>query len=168
MRRLCFGHGGWIIAAMDRPIHAHSDIAQVIDYYQSLATRGSWPRLNQFDPLSSDIPDDIADRMVLVDVKRSPWTFETRYAGAYIEYFAGEHLQGQPFAGRLHGEDRLQVERNLIAAVRKGQPSWRRGRPLIRHELDNVELERVMLPLSRSGDAVDLLLSVTLHHEIKA
>ena len=146
---------------------AHADIARVIDYYNAISPRGAWPGLNLFDPLSDDIPDDIADRMMLVEVTRRPWTFNTRYAGPYIEDVAGEHLKGREFADRLKGENRLQVERNLIDVVRKGQPTWRRGLPLIRPELRDIELERIMLPLSLSGDSVDLILSVTMHHEIK-
>ena len=150
---------------MKLPSNAHPDITRVFEYYRAVSPPGALPSTHQFDPMSSDIPEDIVDRMVLVEIKHEPWTFVTRYAGAYIEDFASEHLKGKEFAERLDNPYRTRVERNLINVVRTAQPTWRRGQPMIRHETRNVTLERILLPLSHSGQTVDQLLFVTFHHE---
>ena len=146
--------------------HAHADIAQVMDYYDSVGRPGMWPDLNEFDPMSADIPRDVVDRMVLIEVTRRPWKFELRYAGAFIEETAGRRLKGREFGERLRGEEWLQFDRNLMDLVSKGRPSWRRGRSYLRKDIRNWALERVMLPLSESGDRVDLLLSVSKFHNL--
>ena len=41
--------------------HAHADIAQVMDYYDSVGRPGMWPDLDEFDPMSADIPWGVVD-----------------------------------------------------------------------------------------------------------
>lgn len=151
---------------MEEMRYTHADIAEVMEYYNAVWQRGTWPSLNEFDPMSDDIPQDLVDRMVLIEVTRRPWKFELRYAGAFIEESAGKYLKGQEFGARLKGEERLRFDRNLINLVSKGQPSWRRGKSYPRKDAEGWELERVMLPLSESGERVDLLLSVSKFHQL--
>ena len=96
-----------------------------MDYYDSVGRPGMWPDLDEFDPMSADIPRDVVDRMVLIEVTRRPWKFELLYAGAFIEEIAGRRFKGRDFGERLRGEERLQLDCNLIDLVSKGRPSWR-------------------------------------------
>ncbi|NKB59502.1 MAG: PAS domain-containing protein [Alphaproteobacteria bacterium] len=148
---------------MELPPDIHPDITRLFAYYGKVAAADALPSIHNIDPLH--LPG-IVDGIVLIDVRRRPYRFRNRYAGVRIESFAGESIKGWPFAAHLRGDLRRNVELNLINVVKTKQPTWRRGKPMIRFDRANVELERVYLPLASDGQTVDSILSFTIHRRV--
>jgi len=142
------------------PNEMHPDIKNLYEYWCSIAPTSRLPGRQHFDPL--DVPV-LLPRLLLIDVHREPLRFQHRLVGSKIEEFAGENLTGRRYADRLAGSNLRRVENYLKRVVELKQPSWRRGKPLIRWEKEYVELERLYLPLARDGKTVDMILAISVH-----
>ena len=101
-----------------------------------------------------------------MDVHREPFRFRHRLVGSFIDACAGESLTGQWFAQELEGERlRLALE-DLEHVVTSKQANWRRGKPVIQWERQDIELERLYLPLAKDGETVDMILAMTKYTEL--
>ncbi len=102
----------------------------------------------------------------LIDVHRNPLRFWRRLVGTKIEEFAGMNLTGGWVADRLSGSRLSGVHDNLVDVVETKQPSWRRGKSLIRFEKDYAELERLYLPMADDGETVDMILAISVFYKL--
>ena len=136
------------------------DMQLLYEYWCSISPDRRLPGRQHFDP--ADVLR-LLPNLLLIDVHREPMSFMIRLAGSKIEEFAGENLTGKRFAHRLKGVHLRRAEKNLRTVVNLKQPSWRRGKPLIRWEKNFAELERLFLPLARDGEIVDMILAITVH-----
>jgi hypothetical protein len=136
------------------------DMQLLYEYWRSISPDRRLPGRQHFDP--ADVLR-LLPNLLLIDVHREPMSFMIRLAGSKIEEFAGENLTGKRFAHRLKGVHLRRAEKNLRTVVNLKQPSWRRGKPLIRWEKNFAELERLFLPLARDGEIVDMILAITIH-----
>jgi hypothetical protein len=143
--------------------HAHEDIKDLYQYWSGLAPSGVLPGRRHFDPL--EIPH-LLPNVWLIDVHRDPFRFWRRLVGTRIEEFAGRSLVNGWVADTLDEDRQSGVHKNLTDVVLTGQPSWRRGKSLIRYEKGFSELERIYLPLAEDGGTVDMILAMTLFYTL--
>jgi hypothetical protein len=146
---------------MNSPLeHMHPDVQFLYEYWRSIFPDCRLPGRQHFDPAEVL---RLLPSLLLIDVHREPISFKIRLVGSKIEEFAGENLTGKRFAHRLKGSHLRRAEKNLRTVVKLKEPSWRRGKPLIRWEKNFVELERLFLPLASDGETVDMILAITVH-----
>lgn len=138
----------------------HPNVRFLYEYWYSISPDYRLPGRQHFDPAEVL---RLLPSILLIDVHREPMSFKYRLVGSKIEEFAGEHLTGLRFAHRLKGLHLQRAEKNLRSVVNLKQPSWRRGKPLIRWEKNFVELERLLLTLASDGENVDMILAITVH-----
>ena len=143
--------------------HAHEDIRRLYDYWCSIAPDGRLPGRQQFEPM--DIPD-LLPNIWLIEVHREPLRFWRRLVGTRIEEFAGRSLTKGWVADSVDGARQSSVHKNLAEVVETGQPSWRRGKSLIKFEKDFSEIERLFLPLASDGETVDMILAITVFYSL--
>jgi hypothetical protein len=129
-----------------------------------MAPADGLPGRQHFDPMASP---QLLPNVWLIDVHRDPFRFWRRLVGSRIEEFAGRSLVNGWVADGMDDENRqLGVHKNLVDVVMTGQPSWRRGKPMIRYEKGYSELERIYLPLAQDGETVDMILAMSLFYEL--
>lgn len=142
---------------------AHEDIRRLYDYWCGMTPEGQLPGRQHFEPM--DIPD-LLPNVWLIEVHREPLRFWRRVVGTRIEEFAGRSLTKGWVADSLEGARLSSVHNNLAEVVETGQPSWRRGKSLIKFEKEFSELERLFLPLASDGKTVDMILAMTLFYKL--
>lgn len=142
---------------------AHEDIKSLYRYWCGMAPAGCLPGRQHFDPMEIQ---HVLPNVWLIDVHRDPLRFWRRLVGSRIEEFAGRSLVNGWVADGLDEDRQSVVHKNLADVVMTGQPSWRRGKPMIHHEKGYSELERIYLPLAENGETVDMILAMSLFYEL--
>ena len=143
--------------------HAHEDIRKLYAYWSSIAPEGKLPGRQHFEPM--DIPD-LLPNIWLIEVHREPLRFWRRLVGTRIEEFAGQSLTRGWVADGVDDARQSSVHKNLAEVVETGQPSWRRGKSLIKFEKDFSEIERLFLPLASDGETIDMILAITVFYSL--
>jgi hypothetical protein len=145
------------------PETAHPKIVQLHDYWKSKAgSRGLLPSRRDIDP--TEIPKLLENVWLLDVVGQTPPRFRFRLIGDAIRR---QGIPGRPgdfidqFFSPGIGDARLA---DLHAVVATGTPSWSRGKPMLQHQNEVSELERILLPLATDGRRVDMLLCLTVFY----
>jgi len=138
----------------------HPQISALHAYWLAIAPPGLLPGRQHVDPTA--IP-----RLLLyvwmMDVQRSPLVFRWRLIGTEAQAGKLPLRPGDRLGDHLEGEELERAERVLREVVECRRPSWARGRPVMPHAPSVLSLERVILPLARDGESVDMLLGATVY-----
>jgi hypothetical protein len=138
-------------------------LRRLYDYWRGLHPVAGLPGRQHFDPL------DIADMMPLlwmVDIVRSGVAIRFRY-----RLLGTRHVRamGRDYTGWWVDEAHDAFLTSPVYAqylqVAEGEVSRRRGRPVFHVHPDYYEMERLMLPLARDGENVDMALAMTLYFD---
>ncbi len=104
--------------------------------------------------------------LVLVDVLRSPPRFRYRLLGTRLDAMIGKSLTGQWLDEAYASEPGASAIIGQYAHVaRTRQPSWRRGPPHVGSDARCHEIEALRLPLASDGNAVDMILGLTMYFD---
>lgn len=120
------------------------------------------PGRQHLDP--TEIPA-LLPNIWLVDIERNPRVYRYRLVGtAIVEAMRGD------FTGKTIEEmvERDAVEGTLTTLdriVETGEPSWRKGLPVVERDRRYSLLERFYLPLATDGRTIDMLLGCAQYHQ---
>jgi len=129
--------------------------------WNTLRRDGRHPRRDDFEPAHFRY---ILGRMSLIDVHSEPRRFFYRLHGTDMARWLGFDLTGK-FMDEAPNMDWARLAcQHLAAVVDSAQPSvaWHFDE-LVGEQLWN--LEALVLPLSRRGDRLDMLISAVFHHK---
>ncbi len=142
----------------------HPKIQALYDYWAAIRPRDRrLPGRQHFDPMA--IPRLLPD-IWLLDVAREPLRLRYRVIGTGIVEALGRELTGA-WMDEVHANFGPEAATfpDYRWVVEERQPHWRRGRPMFASLLDKcTELERILLPLARDGETVDMILSLTVFY----
>jgi hypothetical protein len=152
---------------MDRvPADCQPDIAAIIAYWTRIAPPGRLPGRQHLEPL--DIPR-LLPKLWLLDVIAAPespllWHFRYRLVGTMMV----EGFGCDPTGRLLHQAwpniaARGGTYHHYVDVVRQPRISFRRGAPVFDGNQDYRWLERVLLPLARDGEHVDVVLALSTY-----
>jgi len=141
----------------DIPAEAHALIRQGVEYWRSIHPAHGLPGRQHIDP--ADIPELLAN-VTLVDVTGEPLQFKFRLMGTQAVHFFGRDLTGHWYHEAFDNYPSSPSYADLCTAVRTKKPHWHKGPPSVHVTKDDVEIERLVLPLAANGHDVDMLFLV--------
>ncbi len=141
----------------------HPKIRQFHDYWQRIhPAPGVIPGRQHFDPLAIA---PLLPNIWLVDVDRSSGIrFRYRLAGTRIVEALGYEVTGR-WLDEVHADfgPQLRTYQDYVVVAEQKQLSWRRGKPVFMAYAEHcVGLERLLLPLARDGQTVDMVVALTI------
>jgi len=99
----------------------------------------------------------------MMDVLPPPLGFRWRLIGTEAQAGKLPLRPGDLLDDHLEGAELERAEAVLRGVTESRRPSWARGRPVMPHAASVLSLERVILPLARDGETVDMLLGATVY-----
>jgi hypothetical protein len=139
----------------------HPKIRQLYEYWQRIhPAPGKLPGRQHFDPLRVHT---LLPNVWLIDVIRPQMRFRYRLVGTMITEALGD-TTGR-WLDEVHPDFHpgSPTHQNYVSVANKGEPSWRRGRPVLMAYSERcVEIERILLPLASDGVMVDVILALTV------
>ena len=143
------------------PPAADARVRQLHRYWREIhPPGGGLPGRQHLDP--TDIPA-LLPFVWLADVQRAPLRFRYRLLGTEHRQVFGRDYTGW-WLDEVHaGFDTAPAYHQYLAAVEQGRVAYRRGHTLIMLPEDYRSIERLMLPLARDGETVDMLLAISLY-----
>jgi hypothetical protein len=144
----------------------HAKIRALHDYWISIhPSKDRVPGRRNFDPMA--VPT-LLPNMMLLDVAGRPPRFRYRLVGTRMVEALGRDLTGQWLDEAHAHQDGTKPQFPSYERVAiEGRPEWRRGRPHFAGYIDRcTEMERIFLPLSSDGAAVDMLLTIAVFFDV--
>ena len=137
-----------------------ADLQRLYDDWNARA--GGWiPRRCDFDVLNLRY---ILGNMSLIDVRRGSLRFFYRLHGTGMTRWSGRDLTGKFLDDAPNEEWAARARKHLAGVVGTGMPSVvRHFDLLVDHQLWNAEV--LVLPLSRDGRQLDMLISAVVPHQ---
>lgn len=137
-----------------------SRIAALYQYWLSLRPAADMlPGRQHFDP--TDVPR-LLPWILLVDVEREPLRFRYRLVGTENVRVKGYDSTGQYLDERVPDFATTPTYPQWLAAVEHRQVAYHRGLPVRHVPKDYIESERLLLPLARNGQHVDMVLALAV------
>ncbi|MGH7072699.1 MAG: PAS domain-containing protein, partial [Stellaceae bacterium] len=127
-------------------------LARLFDHWRAILHGGPVPLRRDFDPL--DLPY-ILGRIMLVELRQSPRHWFVRVHGTEIARRIGVELTGRALDG-LPPEFREPAVARFDIVARTGLPHRTATQMISDHR--RLRYEALILPLSRDGGAIDMLL----------
>jgi hypothetical protein len=157
---------GFVSLRSSLAIDVHSEVrGRVIelgeDYWRSLARTGKPPSRSDIDPL--DIPN-LMPQVILLDVQHEPWDFRFRLIGTNVVYHLSQDWTGQWMTQIPHMAPPSRIFTSCVVVASSGTPQ-RSEPPYVGPHQDFVTAEDTILPLSRDGDVIDMLMVFVEHFE---
>jgi hypothetical protein len=142
----------------------HENIITIHRYWLGIRPPSLLPGRQHLDPAA--IPS-LLPCIRLYDVFRDPWRFRYRLVGTELVRYMGRDPTGTWFGG--DGSDASKSFRDLVLVASGNGLCYHRGFPVhsAQHK-DRLKSERILLPLARNGRDIDMILSYTVHHPIRA
>lgn len=137
-------------------------IRQLADYWMSIHPEDRLPSRADFDPI--DIPV-LLPHLVLVDVTRNPIRFMVRVQGTDVTRAMRRELKGIYLDEAFPDFEQCFPHIDRVRVVETARPVHRIGTPSIQFALDYAPVERLHLPLSSDGSAVNMVLSIFLYEQ---
>lgn len=141
------------------PEDCHAKIRTAVDYWLSIHPESGLPGRQHFDP--ADLRDFL-ENIWIADTHWEPLRFRYRITGTQIVRYLGLEPTGEWFDELFPHFADTHTYRDLTIAAVDAEPHWRRGVPTVRKHLCFKTLEQVSLPLATDGQAVDMVLNLTL------
>ncbi|MBV8538853.1 MAG: PAS domain-containing protein [Alphaproteobacteria bacterium] len=139
----------------------HPKLRQLHDYWQRIhPAPGKLPGRQHFDPLEIHT---LLPNIWLIDVIRPEMRFRYRLVGTQITEALGD-TTGR-WLDDVHPDFHpgSPTYENYLSLANGGEPSWRRGKPvLMAYSESCVEIERLLLPLASDGLTVDVIVALTV------
>lgn len=138
-------------------------VAAFMAHWQSLRPApGVLPGRQHFDPMR--VPRFLPNVWLIDVVPGPPRRYRLRLVGGAI---VDAGFVGQP--GDFMDDPRVSADPVAVVAtldkvVDTGQPDWRRGPTVVKHDKYVERLERVLMPLARDGTHVDMIIGLTIFH----
>ena len=143
---------------MDGPYSVPEDLLdpqlrRLYAYWAAKRGGRAMPGRPDIDPLELHF---ILGNLILIDVLRAPLRFRFRLYGTALAHRAGYELTGRMLDELPATEFRAFVEESFTKVVETGTPRW----ALRERVMDSKQYryETLLLPLSRDGELVDMLL----------
>jgi hypothetical protein len=150
-----------IYLAGNIPETCHLKVRELTHYWLSIRPADSLPGRQHLDPC--DIPKLLAN-ILLIDICSSTSQFTWRLMGtSLVRIFSRDHT-GLPFEVAYHAGKSSNAYRDMCEMIRTKQPRWRRGSASFMRDRDYLTVERVILPLARDGNMVDMAVGMILAH----
>ncbi len=149
------------LQALPAPQAWHPLVRALYGHWRALRPEGrALPGRQHLDPVQ--IPA-LLPWLWLADVQRSPLRFRFRLLGT--KHY--EQMKGDP-TGRWIDEafpnfTEQSTYPDYLAVAVDGRVSYRKGQPAYHVDSECRLLERIMLPLARDGETVDMILALTLY-----
>lgn len=137
-------------------------VEELVSYWDGIHPDDGLPGRQHLDPV--DIPSVLAN-IWLIDVQREPMRFRFRLVGTRVVDFLGRDPTGHWLDEAYPSFAGSPIEKDFVACVTGGEPSWRRGSPFMEANKDYVQVERVALPLAANGSDADMLLCLSLYEK---
>lgn len=139
------------------PDNCHWKIDGLFRYWQSIHPASGLPGRQHFDPGS--VPN-LLPNICLVDVPTGEADFTFRLMGTRLETFYGGNFTGQPFVNAYVKGARSRAYVDMQSMLSDSLLRWRRGpASLVRHR-EHIVVERLLLPLARDGEAINMILGL--------
>jgi hypothetical protein len=134
----------------------HPRLARLNDYLIAKAPPGKLPGRQHIEP--TEIPDLIPWLHLLDVVPQATGEprFRVRLAGTEVVKHHGRESTGKFLDEVIVGSLTAEILGKCLEAVRTGRPNYRRS-VVAAPGRDHVHYERVVFPLARDGDHVDML-----------
>jgi hypothetical protein len=143
----------------DLPLDRHQRFRRMDDYLRSKAPPGRLPGRQHIEP--AEIPDllpHIALLEVVPQAEGAP-RFRVRLAGTSVVTSHGSEITGRFLDDIVEGPPGAAVLEKCQEAVRSGRPNHRRSVVAVPGR-EHVVYERIVFPLARDGEHVDMLVIV--------
>ncbi|MBI3515882.1 MAG: PAS domain-containing protein [Proteobacteria bacterium] len=141
----------------------HASARALYAYWRRIHPPDGLPGRQHFDPAAVVA---LLPNIVLVEVQRDPLRFRYRLLGSRIDSVNGKNLSGQwldeAYADHAKAAALL---REYAQVVETGQPIWRRSEPRVVPMPDCRAIEVLRLPLASDGQAIDMILGLTLYFD---
>ena len=143
------------------PLDCSPTIRAASDYWQSIRPEYGLPGRQHLKPAA--IPALLAN-IRLVEVVGDPARFKTRLVGSVLVEFFGRDYTGEWHDETFPGFRESASQRDYLDVIATKQPRWKIGTPYQTRNKDHYKSERVLLPLARDGENVDMILCVYEFH----
>jgi hypothetical protein len=140
-------------------------IAAFVKYWRGIRPPDAvLPGRQHFDP--AEIPQ-LLPLLRLYDVHRDPWRFRYRLIGTELVRVVGRDLTGTWFHDGIANAEETSSFHNLVFVAEGKGLCYRCGFPLLHsRNKDHLSAERILLPLARNGNDVDIVLGLTVFHPV--
>lgn len=137
-------------------------VREFAEYWMSIHPGDRPPSRADFDPV--DIPH-LLPNLVLVDVTREPIRFLVKVQGTEVTRAMKRELKGTYLDEAFPNFEQSFPHLDRVQVVETGLPFHRLGSPSLQFALDYAPIERLHLPLSADGAAVDKVISIFLYEQ---
>ncbi|WP_193170060.1 PAS domain-containing protein [Nisaea nitritireducens] len=137
-------------------------VSEFAEYWMSIHPEGRLPSRADFDPI--DIPS-LLPNLVLVDVTPDPIRFMVRLQGTDVTRVMKRELKGTYLDEAFPNFEQSFPYLDRVHVVETGLPVHRFGSPSLQFALDYAPVERLHLPLSSDGTAVDKVISIFFYEQ---
>tara|TARA_E500000318_G_scaffold34821_1_gene34084 strand:+ start:402 stop:908 length:507 start_codon:yes stop_codon:yes gene_type:complete len=144
------------------PAIQNSKAREFAEYWMSIHPGDRLPSRTHFDPV--DIPS-LLPNLVLVDVTREPIRFMVKVQGTEVTRAMRRELKGTYLDEAFPDFRQSFPHLDRVRVVETGLPLHRLGSPSLQFALDYAPIERLHLPLSTDGSAVDKVISIFLYEQ---
>lgn len=143
----------------DLPLGRHARFRRMYDYLASKASPGRLPGRQHIDP--TEIPD-LLPYLTLIEVvtdAAGATRFRIRLAGTWVVTHHGSEITGRFLDEVITGPQAAGIIEKCEEAALTGRPNYRRS-VVAAPNREHVVYERIVFPLARDGEHVDMLASV--------
>ena len=140
-------------------IDEHPRFRRLADYLAKKAPPGKLPGRQHIEP--TEIPD-LLPWIMMIDVITKPGAeprYRIRLVGTEVVAIQGSDATGKYVTDVLNKDDVASILQNYGEIVRSGQPGYRRG-IVATTGREHVRYRRIVFPLARDGEHVDVLMFV--------
>ena len=148
---------GYIVGNV--PKNCHPKGLQLVLYWRSIHPKGALPGRQHFDPC--DVPT-LLSQIYLLDVCPGRPEFVFRIMGTGLVSLFGQDYTGQPFIRAYKSGKSSHSYRDILDMLVLREPRWRKANALFAEQRDHLILERLVLPLARDGENVDMVLGMII------
>jgi hypothetical protein len=139
----------------------HPKVRVLAEYWLSIHPAKGLPGRQHLDPC--DVPS-LLSNIFLIDIDAPALRFTWRLMGtALVKIFGRDHT-GLPMEGAYRDGKRAHAYQAVCAIVATRQPRWRRAPASFATDREYLTMERVVFPLARDGEVVDMGLGLILAH----
>ncbi len=150
------GYAGFDPAHLQQPL-----LRELYAYWRARCVGGALPARAALDPV--DIPR-LLPNLMLIDVTHDPFDLRYRLVGTALVAYMGRDTTGLRVEDGYLGRDWPRILPDYETAVFERRPVLRRN-DVIGPDARRYLYERLLLPLSRDGACVDMLLAGAVFQE---
>jgi hypothetical protein len=148
----------------DLPVERHARFRRMYDYLGAKAPPGRLPGRQHIDPTEiADLLPYITLLEVVPQAEDGP-RFRIRLAGTWVVAQHGSEITGDFLDEVIAGSQAAGILAKCEEVVRTGRPNHRRAVVAV-PERQHISYERIVFPLARDGQHVDMLIIVFMRED---